>query len=143
MVQVSAALIWQGDRFLICRRPENKARALLWEFVGGKVEPGETGAQALVRECQEELDILVEPGPVLMQVTHAYPDLTVQLTLYHARIAQGTPRLLEHAGICWITPQEIPGFAFCPADEPILARLQNGVQPWTGAGPAAVDPAWR
>ena len=62
VVEVVAALIWRGDKFLICQRPANKARGLLWEFVGGKVEPGETKVQALIRECQEELAITVEPA---------------------------------------------------------------------------------
>ena len=124
ITEVVAALIWQGSRFLICRRPEYKARGLLWEFVGGKVEPGETGAQALVRECREELDITVSVGEVFMDVVHAYPDLTVHLTLFHAAIAQGQPRLLEHNDLRWITVDEIGGFDFCPADEEILCALR-------------------
>lgn len=125
MVDVVAALIWDGDRFLICQRPAHKARGLLWEFVGGKVEPGETKAQALVRECREELDILVDVGDVFMELTHAYPDITVRLTLFRARIAGGTPKLLEHNAIAWITPAEIPGYDFCPADAAILRRLAD------------------
>ena len=124
-VAVVAALIRRGDRFLICRRPAHKARGLLWEFVGGKVEPGETPRQALVRECREELDVLVEPGAEFMQVTHEYPDLTVCLTLFEAVIVSGEPRLLEHADLRWITPAEIPYFEFCPADETILSRLRE------------------
>ncbi len=123
ITKVAAALIWSGERFLICQRPAHKARGLLWEFVGGKLEPGETGPEALVRECQEELGILVEPGGIFMQLIHPYPDLTVELTLYHARILRGTPQLLEHADLKWITPAQIPEFSFCPADEGILARL--------------------
>ena len=95
MTEVVAALIRDGERFLICQRPAHKARGLLWEFVGGKVEPGETKEQALVRECREELDITVEPLDVYMEVVHAYPDLTVQLTLFDARIASGVPKKLE------------------------------------------------
>ena len=125
MVDVVAALIWDGDRFLICQRPAHKARGLLWEFVGGKVEPGETKAQALVRECREELDILVDVGDVFMELTHAYPDITVRLTLFRARIAAGEPKLLEHNAIAWITPAEIPGYDFCPADAAILRRLAD------------------
>ena len=64
MVEVVAALIWDENKFMICQRPENKARALLWEFVGGKVEPGETKEQALIRECQEELAITLAVGSV-------------------------------------------------------------------------------
>ena len=121
--QVVAALIWEGDRFLICQRPAHKARGLLWEFVGGKVEPGETKEQALIRECREELDIELSVGKVFMEVLHEYPDLTVALTLYHAVIASGEPKMLEHNDLRWITPGQIPEFAFCPADEEILRRI--------------------
>jgi 8-oxo-dGTP diphosphatase len=126
MTEVVAALIWEGNKFMICQRPAHKARGLLWEFVGGKVEPGETREQALVRECQEELDITVNVGAVFMDVTHEYPDLTVHLTLFHAIIAKGTPQKLEHNDIRWITVDEIPQYDFCPADEVILRKLQAG-----------------
>ena len=126
MTEVVAALIWENGRFMICRRPAHKARGGLWEFVGGKVEPGETGPQALARECREELDITLSVGDVYMQVTHVYPDITVRLTLYHAAIAGGEPRLLEHTDLRWITPAEIPAYDFCPADEEILAKLRSG-----------------
>lgn len=125
MTEVVAALIWAGDRFLICQRPAHKARGLLWEFVGGKVEPGETKRAALVRECREELDVEVAVGDVFMEVVHEYPDLTVHLTLFHAAIASGTPKLLEHNAMAWITTAEIPQYEFCPADETILARLRE------------------
>ena len=123
--EVVAALIRDGERFMICQRPAHKARGLLWEFVGGKVEPGETKHAALVRECREELDVTVEVGEVFMDVLHDYPDLLVHLTLFFARIAEGTPRLLEHADLRWITPAEIPAYDFCPADVEILERIQE------------------
>lgn len=125
MTEVVAALIWDGDRFLICQRPAHKARGLLWEFVGGKVEPGESKAQALIRECREELAVTVEPGAVFMDVTHVYPDLTVHLTLFNAVITEGIPQLLEHNDIRWISAPEIDTFEFCPADEEILAQLKQ------------------
>ena len=121
--EVVAALIWDGDRFLACRRPAHKARGLLWEFVGGKVEPGETKEQALIRECREELDVTISVGDVFMEVEHVYPDLTVRLTLFHARIEQGTPRLLEHCELRWLRVEEIGECEFCPADVEILKRL--------------------
>jgi 8-oxo-dGTP diphosphatase len=123
VTEVVAALIWDGDRFLICQRPAHKARGLLWEFVGGKVESGETPEQALIRECREELAVTLKVGKVFMDVLHQYPDLTVHLTLFHASIAQGVPQLLEHNDICWITPEQIPQYDFCPADEEILKRI--------------------
>ena len=125
MTQVVAALIWQGDRFLACQRPAHKARGLLWEFVGGKVEPGETKEQALVRECREELGVTVRVGEVFLEVTHAYPDLTVHLTLFRAAITEGTPLRLEHNDLRWITAAEIPRYDFCPADEVILQKLME------------------
>ena len=123
ITEVVAALIWQGDTFMICQRPAHKARGLLWEFVGGKVEPGETKEQALIRECREELAVTLSVGDVFMDVIHEYPDLTVHLTLFDATIAEGKPVMLEHNDIRWITPSEIPNFDFCPADEEILAKI--------------------
>ena len=125
MTEVVAALIWEGERFMICQRPAQKARGLLWEFVGGKVEPGETKQQALIRECQEELAVTVVPQDVFMDVVHEYPDLTVHLTLFNAVIAEGVPQKLEHNDIQWITVEEIGNYEFCPADETILARLRD------------------
>ena len=125
MTEVVAALICREGRFLICRRPAHKARGLLWEFVGGKVEPGETKAQALARECREELAVEVDVGAPFMEVTHAYPDITVHLTLLWAEIRSGEVRLLEHCDMRWITPDEIGQFAFCPADEEILRRIER------------------
>ena len=124
MVEVVAALIWDDDKFMICQRPPHKARGLLWEFVGGKVEPGETKEQALVRECQEELAITLSIGDVFMDALHEYPDLTVHLTLFNATIAEGELQKLEHNDIQWIAPSEIPNYEFCPADEEILKRIK-------------------
>ena len=123
ITEVVAALIWDGDKFMICQRPAHKARGLLWEFVGGKVELGETKEQALIRECQEELAVTLSVGDVFMDVIHEYPDITVYLTLFNATIAEGIPQKQEHIDIKWITPVEIPNYNFCPADEEILAKI--------------------
>ena len=125
ITEVVAALIWRGERFLACQRPAHKARGLLWEFVGGKVEPGETLADALVRECREELAVTVVPRDIFMEVTHVYPDLTVHLTLFNADLPEGEPKALEHNDVRWITVNEIDGLQFCPADEEILERLKR------------------
>ena len=122
-MEVVAALIWEKDKFMICQRPAHKARGLLWEFVGGKVEPGETREDALVRECSEELGVRISVGDLFMDVTHEYPDVTVHLTLFNATVAEGVPEKLEHNDIRWITPEEISNYDFCPADEEILAEI--------------------
>lgn len=125
MTEVVAALVWQGERFMICQRPAHKAWGMLWEFVGGKVEPGESKEQALVRECREELAVEVAVGDIFLEVTHTYPDITVHLTLFHASIVQGEPQKLEHNDIRYITVDEIPQYEFCPADEVILQKLRQ------------------
>ena len=124
MTEVVAALIWNRDRFLICQRPAHKARGSLWEFVGGKVEAGESCEQALVREVREELAVTLSVGDVFMEVIHAYPDMTVRLTLYTARILEGEPQLLEHQDLRWIRVDEIEQYVFCPADVEIIEALK-------------------
>ena len=84
MTEVVAALIWDKDKFMICQRPAHKARGLLWEFVGGKVEPGETKERALIRECQEELAVTLSIGDVIKDYYNKYPDKTVNLTKLNA-----------------------------------------------------------
>lgn len=124
MTDVVAALIWDNGRFMICQRPERKSRAMLWEFVGGKVEKGESKEQALMRECREELAVTVRPHDVFCEVDHEYPDITIHLTLFNAEITEGVPQKLEHNDIRWITPSEIDGYAFCPADKDILEKIK-------------------
>ena len=125
MTEVVAALIWDKNRFMICQRPAHKARGSLWEFVGGKVEPGESKEEALIRECREELGVTVDVGEIFMEVTHQYPDITVHLTLFSASIREGVPQKLEHKDIRWITAEEIGKFSFCPADTEILEKLKK------------------
>ena len=128
MTDVVAALIWNKGRFMICQRPENKSRPLLWEFVGGKVEPGETKEQALIRECKEELDIIIEVCDVFTEVFHEYPDITIRLTVFNTRIAEGTPKLIEHNDLKWIKPDEIPQYEFCPADVGVLEEIVRQIR---------------
>ena len=125
ITDVVAALIWDDGKFMICQRPAHKARALLWEFVGGKVEPGETKQDALERECREELAVELSVGEVFMEVLHEYPDISIRLTLFHASIAAGKPQKIEHNDIQWIFPEEIDHYDFCPADVEILERIRK------------------
>ena len=123
--EVVAALIRKGGSFMICRRPPYKKRGLLWEFPGGKVEKGETKEEALARECREELAIDLSVGRPFAEVLHEYPDLTVRLTLFEAEIAAGEPQLIEHVGLRFVTPEEIDGYEFCPADTGILEKIKR------------------
>lgn len=125
--EVVAGLIRDGERILICQRPANKARGLLWEFPGGKVEAGESKREALVRECREELGVTLNVGDVYAELTHEYPDMTVRLTLFEARIGEGVPRNIEHADIKWIKPEEITEYPFCPADKEICGKISKRV----------------
>jgi ADP-ribose pyrophosphatase len=124
-IDVVAAVIRREDTFLICQRPLTKKRGGMWEFPGGKVEAGETPAEALIRECREELDITVVPGRVLCENLFEYPDITIRLIAIQAELPDGEPRLLEHSDARWITANEAEGFVFCPADEPIVAALRE------------------
>ena len=125
MTQVVAALIREGRKFMIFQRPATKTRAFEWEFVGGKVEKGETLEQALIRECREEIGVTVRVGSIFAEVDHEYPDITIHLTLFNAEIAEGTPQKLEHNDIRSITPDEIPQYNFCPADKDILEKIKE------------------
>jgi len=125
MVQVVAALIRNGDKFMIFQRPVTKTRAFQWEFVGGKVEKDETLEEALIRECREEIGVTVKVGDIFMEVDHEYPDITIHLTLFNAEIVDGIPQKLEHNDIRSITPDEIPQYRFCPADDEILKKIKE------------------
>lgn len=125
IVEVVAALIWNGEKFMICQRPVNKKRGLLWEFVGGKVEKGESKERALIRECKEELDIEIEVDSEFISTKHTYPDITINLTVFNSRIVGGKPTLLEHKDLKWITKNEIPKYNFCPADVVILEKIKE------------------
>lgn len=124
MTEVVAALIKKDDKFLICQRPKNKARGLLWEFVGGKVEKCEGKQQALARECKEELNLDITVHEEFCVVMHEYPDITVRLTVFNAT-ANDEPQLLEHNALKWITADETDNFEFCPADVEILEKIKK------------------
>ena len=125
MIEVVAALIRDGGRVLLCRRPEGKAQGGRWEFPGGKIEPGESGEAALMRECREELDVALEVGAALADVAQDYPGRSVHLTLYEARIARGAPRRLEHSDMRWVLPEELADYELCPADARLVELLHD------------------
>ena len=126
MMEVVAALICRGDRVLICQRPETKARALCWEFPGGKVEPGETKAQALEREIREELAAEIIAGSEVTDVVYDYPDIRIHLTLLRAVLRDGEPKALEHRELRWVRIEELGQQDFCPPDRIFVKRLLAG-----------------
>ncbi len=125
ITQVVAALIRDGDKFMIFQRPESKTRAFQWEFVGGKVEDGETLEEGLIRECMEEIGVKITVGDIFMEVDHTYPDIDIHLTLFNAEIAEGDVKMIEHNDIRSITPDEIDNYVFCPADDEILKKIKK------------------
>ncbi len=135
MLEVAAAMISREDgRILICQRPETKARALGWEFPGGKIESGETVQEALIRECREELAIDICAGAEIAQVEYAYPDVCVHLHLLACSIQSGAPAALEHREIRWVLPAEFSEYDFCPADRQLIdqleARFRSSARRW-------------
>jgi 8-oxo-dGTP diphosphatase len=129
-VRVVAALIAADrdpSRFLVQQRLPDKSRANLWEFPGGKVEPGETDEAALAREAQEELDVSLQVGERLWDTVHTYADLTVELVLYRARLTRGEPKALGAQALRFASPTEMKALPFCEADVPLLDVLERGL----------------
>ncbi len=124
MLEVTAAILRDdAGRILICQRPAHKANGLLWEFPGGKLEEGETLPACLRRELAEELSITADIGEIIGETIYTYPDFTVHLTFFSARITHGVPLASEHPRILWVSPGELTQYPFCPADQPILEKL--------------------
>jgi 8-oxo-dGTP diphosphatase len=123
-VLVVAAVVRRGAGILITRRHEGAERGGLWEFPGGKVEPGESEPEALRREILEELGCPVEVGPLLLRHRHRYPDLEVELAFHACRLAPGAaPRALGVAAVEWAPAEALASYDFCEADLPVLAAL--------------------
>ena len=123
VIEVVAALISNDDKFLICQRPLNKSRPLLWEFAGGKVETGESKEAALIRECKEELGIIIVIDSEFISVDYQYPDIAIHMTVYRAHVIEGIPTLIEHNDLKWISLSEAKDYEFCPADIHVVNKL--------------------
>ena len=122
-LEVTAAIIRQNGKVLICQRPVEKNCGVLWEFPGGKIEAGETGEQSIIRECQEELGVTLSVERELTDITYTYPDRIVHLYFYLCNIAAGVPEKKEHNALAWIAPDEVDRYEFCPADTKMLSSV--------------------
>ncbi len=124
VIEVVGGIICREGKYLLGRRPIGKSQGGLWEFIGGKIEPGETPEQALARECQEELALPIIGANIRTSVTHAYPDRTIHLTLIDCAPAPGAePQALEHEALGWFTGAEAQQLDFCPADRELLPMV--------------------
>ncbi len=129
-IDVAAGLLFHRGRLLIAQRPAHTHLAGLWEFPGGKLEPGESWAEGLVRELREELDVEVEVGVLVDEITHAYPGKTVRLRFHRCRLLAGTPRPVGCAAVAWVTSDELGRYDFPPADARLLRLLADRRDLW-------------
>ena len=128
VIEVVGGIIRRGEKYLLGKRPLGKSQGGTWEFVGGKIELGETPEEALARECREEIALPIVNAKIRTAVTHAYPDRTIHLTLIDCEPAPGAePTALEHDALGWFTASEMSSLNFCPADAELLPVLALGV----------------
>jgi len=131
VIEVVGGIIRRDGKCLLGRRPLGKAQGGLWEFIGGKIEPGETPEQALARECREEIALDIVNEKIRTSVTHTYPEKTIHLTLIDCEPAPGSePTALEHAELGWFTPEEMWSLDFCPADAELVQEMFPHVKKW-------------
>jgi len=122
-LQVVGAVVMRDGKVMCTQRPPGGPIGNLWEFPGGKIEPGETPEQALIRECAEELGIIVQPGNQITSTTMEYPRGPITLTTYYCELLHGEPTLTEHVELRWLKPAELPALAWAPLDLPTVTKL--------------------
>lgn len=123
--QVTAAIIRQEQQYLICQRAHDDELPLLWEFPGGKLEPGETLEECIIRECQEELGVDIRICGEFGRTSYPYKQWELVFTFFDAEIAAGTPVTTVHEQIRWVSAAELKDYTFCPADVEIVEKLSN------------------
>lgn len=125
MKKIAATILKRKGRILICRRGPGGNCAGLWEFPGGKIEPGETGEDCAIRECKEELEVEIRLLGLREELVYEYPDGAYGFLFYDGTIARGEPVKRVHQEIRWVLPGELAAFSFCPADIPLVNRLME------------------
>ena len=129
-IEVSAALIFHGGKLLITQRHAKSHLGGLWEFPGGKREPGETFEQCLVREISEELGVKIAVGPLFEEIVHDYPEKSVHLKFFICGLLAGEPQALDCAAVQWVTKDGLDDFDFPAADERLLVKLKSRKEVW-------------
>lgn len=130
-IDVAAGLIFQAGKLLLTQRCAGGHLENLWEFPGGKREPGETFEECLARELFEELGIEVSVGELLQQVTHAYPEKSIHLKFFRCTIVSGEPQPIACQALEWVKKEDLTRFQFPAADEKILEMLRENHSLWT------------
>lgn len=123
--QVAAAIIRQNGKILITQRAVKDKLSLKWEFPGGKIEPGETPERCLAREIREELCLEIVVGEHCTTSIFAYESGEIELMAYYAKVIAGDLQLCVHAAACWVSPEDLDGYDFAPADVPIVAAIRR------------------
>lgn len=123
VTQVTAAILRQDDKILICQRDNTGSCPLLWEFPGGKQELGESLAECLVRECQEELGVTIQVGDMFGETQYTYGEKEMHFTFFDSQIIEGELQKTVHQDIRWVRAEELGQYAFCPADVEVAERL--------------------
>jgi 8-oxo-dGTP diphosphatase len=127
MIEVTAGILTDGERILVCQRRAGESFGLKWEFPGGKVEPGESVEDCLARELREELALEVDVGPEVHRTEHAYPNgLSVRLLFYRILRYRGTPQNLAFERMAWVVPGDLPTYDFLEADRDVVERVVRG-----------------
>ena len=134
VIDVAAALVVRGGRLLLTRRPPGKHLAGYWEFPGGKLAPGESWEEALVRELMEEVGLEVFPGRLYEEILHAYPGKTVRLRFFLCTAGPGEPRPIECDAVAWAGREDLDRHAFPEADQRLLERLRADPDVWSPPG---------
>ena len=122
-IRVVGAMIEREGKYLITQRSPHATLPLLWEFPGGRVEPGETDEEALARELMEEMAITVSVGERVIHVEHGYEAYDIDFCVYRCRLTRGPPRHIRVADHRWVRPDELENYEFPPADEKSIAKL--------------------
>lgn len=140
MIKVVCAFIFEGEKVLIAQRPSNKSEPLAWEFPGGKVEPEESGQDAIAREIKEELDLEIFAEEKLGSVVYTFGETTIELIGWRCRFVGGAVTLKEHQAFCWVYLSDLLKYNLSKADIVLLEEIKNKLPKPPGKGKVCFNP---